>query len=70
MCIVLVILSLIPILSGYAIYLVAAALVTDAPPLVQVTIGVISSVILFLGLRQLWVYGVNARQRATKGAEE
>lgn len=54
MCIVLVLASLIPILSGYAIYLTVAALLTEASPALQVTAGIVALFITFLGLRLLW----------------
>lgn len=52
MCVVIAIILLIPILSGYAIYLVVAALITEAPPLLQITVSITASSALFIGLRQ------------------
>lgn len=62
MCILLVLLSIIPILCGYVVYLGIAALVTEASLALQITVGVIVSIVLFISLQQLWVFLVRRRR--------
>jgi len=53
MCLALVLFSLIPVLSGYVIYLAVAVVVTEGSPAVQITLTAISLAALLLGLGQL-----------------
>ncbi len=54
MCVILVVLSIIPVLSGYAIYLAIAAIATEASPALQVGFGLLGGFALYLGVRALW----------------
>lgn len=53
MCVFIFLFSLIPVLSGYALYLVVAAVATEGSPAVQLTLSVISLVSLFFGVQRL-----------------
>ena len=54
MCIALVLFSLIPILSGYAIYLAVATIVTEGSPAVQFTLAALLGVALLIGSWRLF----------------
>lgn len=53
MCVFAFLFSLIPVLSGYVIYLAVAAVVTEGSPAVQVTLSVILLASLFFGVLYL-----------------
>ena len=53
MCVFIFLFSLIPVLSGYVIYLAVAAVVIDGSPAVRVTLSAISLALLFVGVRWL-----------------
>lgn len=56
MCILVVLSSLIPILSGYAIYLTVVTVVTRGSPSVQLTLAAIMLMALLIGGWQLARY--------------
>lgn len=53
MCVFIFLFSLIPVLSGYVIYLAVVAVVTEGSPAVQVTLSVIFLALLFVGVQWL-----------------
>lgn len=56
MCLLFALLSLIPILSGYAIYLAAFVVITEGSPPVQLTLSVLLLISLLIGGWQLLRY--------------
>lgn len=63
MCIVLVLASLIPILSGYVIYLFVVAVATEAPLVVQLTLLAVVLAAALFGSWQLASYFRTRRRR-------
>lgn len=66
MCIALVLFSLIPILSGYAVYLAVATTVTEGSPAVQFTLVALLGVALLIGSwRLFWrLYTLSLQKRS------
>ena len=66
MCIAAVIFSLIPILSGYAVYLAFSTLITKGSPALQWTVGLLLAAVLVWALA--WAAGRIRRRAAAQAA--
>ena len=66
MCIALVLLSLIPILSGYFIYLGVTTFLAESSAALQITVSVLGVLTTLAALRQLWCFLVRRYPPVTR----